>query len=157
MEIENRKNARRIKLVFFAIPFLFVLTVGPLLIFDVDAGFEIIVGFAVFIALLYLGLNMLGFNYLKIKVDKKSVVVKYFGLAPINKEYKAFKIKAGEVHDYKIESKMGGLKKMMVIFRNDRGEIYKYPAVNVNALNKNDFEELVKALGILVKINRGLT
>jgi len=157
MEIENRKNARHIKLVFFAIPFLFVLTVGPLLIFDVDAGFEIIVGFAVFIALLYLGLNMLGFNYLKIKVDKKSVVVKYFGLAPINKEYKAFKIKAGEVHDYKIEPKMGGLKKMMVIFRNDRGEVYKYPAVNVNALNKKDFEELVKSLGILVKINRGLT
>lgn len=157
MEIENRKNARRIKLVFFAIPFLFVLTVGPLLIFDVEAGFEIIVGFAVFIALLYLGLNMLGYNYLNIKVDKKSLVVKYFGLAPINKEYKAFKIKANEVHDYKVESQMAGLKKMLIVYRKDHGEVYKYPAVNINALDKNDFKELIKALGVLVKINRSLT
>lgn len=157
MEIENRKNARRIKLVFFAIPFLFVLTVGPLLIFDVDTGFEIIVGFAIFIALLYLGLNMLGYNYLKIKVDKQSLVVKYFGLAPINKEYKAFKIKSAEVHDYKIEPKFGGLKKMLIIYRNDKGEVYKYPPVNINALNQNDHNELIKALGVLVKINRGLT
>ncbi len=153
MEIENRQNARRIKLIFFALPFLFVLTVGPLLIFDVDAGFEIIVTFAVAIVILYLLMNVLGFNYLKIKIDKKSVVVKYFGLAPLNKEYKAFKIKSSEVVNYKIEKKLFGLKKMLILFRKDHGELYKYPPVNVNALNKTDFHQLIKAVGVLVKIN----
>lgn len=157
MEIENRPNARKIKLVFFALPFLFVLTVGSLIIFDVEAGFEIIVTFAILIALLYLTLNFLGFNYLNIKIDKKSVVLKYFGLAPLNKEYKAFKIKANELHDYKVEKKLFGIKKFLILYRNDQGEIYKYPPVNINALNKKDFLELLKAVGVLVKINRQLT
>lgn len=156
MEIENRQNARRIKLIFFALPFLFVLTIGPLIIFDVEAGFEIIVGFAVLIALLYFALNLLGYNYLNVKIDKKSVVFKYFGLAPLNKEYKAFKIKSNEVHNYKLETKFFGLKKMLTIYRKDHGEVYKYPPVNINALNKNDFNELLKGIGLLVKINQGV-
>ena len=157
MEIENRKNARRIKLIFFAIPFIFVLTMAPLFMFKVEAGFEIIVSFVVFIAVLYLVLNFMGFNYLKLKIDKKSLVIKYFGLAPLNKEAKAFKIKSEEVHDYKIEPKLFGLKKMLIVYRKDRGEVFKYPAVNLNALNKKDFENFENALKLLVKINQELT
>jgi hypothetical protein len=157
MEIENRKNARRIKLIFFAIPFIFVLTLAPLFMFEVEAGYDIIVGFVVFIAVLYLSLNLLGFNYLKLKIDKKSLVIKYFGLAPLNKEAKAFKIKSEEVHDYKIEPKLFGLKKMLTVYRIDRGEVFKYPAINLNALNKKDFNNFENALKLLVKINQQLT
>lgn len=157
MEIENRKNARRIKLIFFAIPFIFVLTLAPLFIFDVEAGYQIIVGFVVFIAALYVMLNILGFNYLKLKIDKKSLIVKYFGLAPLNKEAKAIKIRSEEVHDYKIEQTLWGLKKMLILYRNDRGEVFKYPPINLNALGKKDFEKFENALKLLVKINKELT
>jgi hypothetical protein len=157
MEIENRKNARRIKLIFFAIPFIFVLTLAPLFIFEVDAGYEIIVSFVVFIAVLYLSLNILGFNYLKIKIDKKSLIIKYFGLAPLNKEAKAIKIRSEEVHDYKIEPALWGFKKMLTVYRNDRGEVFKYPAINLNALGKKDFQNFEQALKLLVKINQQLT
>jgi hypothetical protein len=85
MDIDNRPNARKIKLVFFALPFLFVFTVGPLLIFDINSGFEIIVTLAIVIALLYLSLNFMEFNYLNISIDKKKLQVKYFGFAPLNK------------------------------------------------------------------------
>ncbi|PLX20541.1 MAG: hypothetical protein C0599_08750 [Salinivirgaceae bacterium] len=157
MEIENRKNARRIKLVFFAIPFIFVLTLAPLFMFEVEAGYEIIVGFVIFIALLYLSLNLLGYNYLKLKIDKNSLVIKYFGLAPLNKEAKAFKISSEEVYDYKIEPKLFGLKKMLIVYRMDRGEVFKFPAVNLNALNKKDYANFENALKLLVKINQKLT
>jgi hypothetical protein len=157
MEIENRKKARRIKLIFFAIPFIFVLTLAPLFIFEIEAGYEIIVSFVAFIALLYIGLNVLGYNYLKLKIDKNSLVIKYFGLAPLNKEAKAFKIKSEEVYDYKIEHKLWGMKKMLILYRKDRGEVYKYPSVNINALNKQDYENFENAVKLLVKINQQLT
>lgn len=157
MEIENRKNARRIKLIFFAIPFIFVLTLAPLFIFEVEAGYEIMISFVVFIGVLYLALNILGFNYLKLKIDKKSLVIKYFGLAPLNKEAKALKIKSEEVHNYKIEPVLFGLKKMLTLYRNDRGEVFKYPPINLNALSAKDFENFENALKLLVKINKELT
>ncbi|MFO7862493.1 MAG: hypothetical protein R6U85_00695 [Salinivirgaceae bacterium] len=157
MNIENRSNAQRIKLVFFALPFLFVFTVGPLIIFDISSGFEIIVTLAVVIALLYIALNFLDFNYLNISIDKKKLHIKYFGLAPLNKEYKRFQIKAAEVYGYEIKPSFFGLKKMLVVFRKDRGELFKYPPVNINALNKRDTEQLIKGLELLTNINKRLT
>lgn len=154
MKIENRKNAQHIKLIFFLLPFLFVFTVGPLLIFDIPTGFEIIVTLAIIIVLLYIAISFIGFNYLEISIDEKTLQVKYFGLAPLNKEYKAYKIKPNEVAKFEIKKTLFGLKTFLYIYKRNKGELYRYPAVNINALNKKDKLQLSKALELLLKINK---
>lgn len=157
MLIENRGNARKIKLVFFLLPFLFVFTVGPLIIFDITQGFEIVVSLAIVIVLIYLLISFLGFNYLEISIDEKAFQIKYFGLAPLNKEYKAIKMKPNEMARYEIKKTLLGLKTVLHIYRKNRGEMYKYPAISINALNKTDKEKLIKGLELLIKINSELT
>lgn len=157
MKIENRENARKIKLIFFLLPIMFVLTVGPLLIFDVTNGFEIVVTLAIIIVLTYIVINSLGFNYLEISIDDKAFQIKYFGLAPLNKEYKAVKMKPTELMRYELKKTYFGLKTMLSIYRKNRGELYKYPPVNINTLNKNQKNQLKKALDLLIKINTQLT
>jgi len=152
MIIENIKKAQRIKAIYMLCPLIFTISLVVLILLDISWGFWVVMGIAILMVLLFLGLKLMQYNYLHCEIDHFKIVFKFYGLGPMNKEYKTIKIQPQSLKTFKIKSTMFGLVKNLVLtVIVQKNKIANYPPLSISGLSKKQEDELVIALNSLIK------
>jgi|GEM_PF-866414 hypothetical protein len=96
----------------------------------------------------YLG----GFHFVRIEVENnKELMVKYYNLFPVGRNFKAFKIPLQNFHHHEIRFGAGGLTAYLILFQRMQGGVAKYPPVGLSAVGKEERQEMSNFLRKLEK------
>ena len=155
MIIENRKKARQIKMVFLFVPLLFTVVLLAMVLMELSWGFWVVMGVAILMVLLFIVMMLMQYNYFFCEINNDKLIFKFHGLAPLNKEYKTYKIKTQNFKSFNINSSMFGLiKKLTIFIVVEKNKIAKYPPVSISALSSEQEKQLVNALASLEKVRK---
>ena len=154
MIVESTKEAQRVKTIFLIIPVVFALIAIIALFLELKNGYWIIGISAAVMAVAFAALSIMQYRYFYCEISQKSLLFRFHGVGPLNKEFKAYQIKPELFRGYKIKKTMFGLVPKITIYVSMRGEIAKYPEVSISALTKAQREALEQALTHLANINK---
>jgi hypothetical protein len=153
MTIDLQRTAIKIRLRRFITLIVFV----AIIIFILLMGHqkEVYFGFskyqwAIVVAALYFGSSiiesLLDFNYIFYSDYGDIIILRYFSMGMFNSKKNSIQIPKGNFIGYKIEDRLGGLKKTLQLYQDFDGKEAKYPAVNITALTNEQRNTLLKSL-----------
>lgn len=152
MIIENIKKSRSIKAIFVLIPLTFIITVVALLLLSASWGFWIVLSMAILMITIYIFISMMQYNYFYCEIDNAKIILKYYGLGPLNKEYKTIKVSTEQFKKFEIRYVFFGLVEQLIIYVSVKNkQIAKYPPVSISALSAEEKNNLKKELANLYK------
>ena len=160
MEILNENEQHKVKF-FRLIYFILVVTAIAILyttrLFD-DNFPKIKKDYFLFIfILLYVIINLIRiamrYSYFYFSDDMPNLTFRFFHLAPFSTKRLEFSIPKTVFHDFKIKNKLLGLRKDLILYRKNKGEIVTYPPISLSAVSKEDITQLRQKLSAL-KINK---
>ncbi len=154
MILENIKEARRVKTIFFSIPTVFALASLAIIYLEIKDGYWIVGAMAAVVVLVFIAISLKQYHYFYCEISPQKMLFRFHGLGPLNGEYKTYKIKPEQFKTYKIDTVMFGLVPRLTIFVTVRGEVAKYPPISISALTKDQRVQLEKGLTLLETINK---
>lgn len=146
--MDNKKSAHKILRYFtFSWILLLGLFVASLLVkINVPLALQVFLGVITFGLVIVFGLG--GFFYLEFKVENNHyLLIRYFNLSPIGREYKSFKIELSSLHSFQV--KRVGPFRFLYLFEKSKKGLAKYPKLGLTALNsfqRNAFLEYLHKL-----------
>ena len=93
MIVENTKEAQRVKTIFLIIPVVFALIAIIALFLELKNGYWIIGISAAVMAVAFAALSIMQYRYFYCEISQKSLLFRFHGVGPLNKEFKAYQIK----------------------------------------------------------------
>lgn len=146
--MDNKDSAHKIIRVFaFSWILLLGLFVTSLLVkADVSLTLQIALGILTFG--LAIGFGLGGYYYLEFKIENNHyLLVRYFNLSPIGREYKSFKIELSRFHSFQVK-KVGPFSYLYLFEESGKG-VAKYPKLGLSAMSisrRNAFLKFIHKL-----------
>ncbi|MFO8000671.1 MAG: hypothetical protein R6U46_05460 [Marinilabilia sp.] len=145
--VSNQKQSYRALLIFSGV------WVGLVIIFALSFfemfesplwGRLVLAGIIGIIALFfYLG----GYYYIQAEVENnKNLMIKYYNLFPVGRQFKAFKVPLQQFHHHEIKHGTAGLTSWLVLYQKMQGGIAKYPAIGLSAFGEKGRKEISEFL-----------
>lgn len=146
MIINNQNKAAWIKFAYYLLTFLYLTAIVIFLYLDINKQYTVIGIMSVgFLAVIIISLS-LNFNYIIYKVSDKKIIFRYYPLHPFHENFKSIEIPKSSFAYFEINSKIMGLKPVLILFQQTKNGIAKYPSICLSALAKKDVKKITNSL-----------
>jgi hypothetical protein len=146
MNIDNKKRASKIKLVYMAVPLMLVLITGSIYLFGHVRNLGwLFLATALFVAYFFV-MAYFKYNYISFYAGPDKIRLRYKSLSPFPGNNNSIQIPIELFHDYQLILALKGYKKGLVLFQKSPGGIARYQMVSLSALSGAEVNQLVKAL-----------
>lgn len=131
-------------IVFFGLAFYFVAT---------NKTWELIVD--ILIAVGYFALmTQVRPSFFEMLVTDEEIQVNFYTLFTVARNYQSVEMKLYQLKDFQITSKVGGLRKELILSVESRFGLADYPPVSVSIVNKTELERIKKLLTQILENNK---
>lgn len=156
MEVENSayvlKNRKRMYLYTIAVaivlPFILLSEWFDNPIFGLSRHFFVWVVVLTYVGY-YVFRYLLNLNFVHVSVDSSKLTVRYYSLRPFTKSHNSIEIPLTTFEGYKVNARLFGLRKELVLYQRIQGKRAKYPPVSLSALSKQQLEQLIVILNAI--------
>lgn len=152
MKIENYKKAMQFRL-YVPVLILFILLISVFYIFNIEKYFI----YPIISSLLFIFLIIILYvqpHYFSYESKNSSLIFKFYNPYSFGKKIFSFVINSSELHNYKIENSLFGLKKQIHIEIKKNKQIGTYNPISISLLKKSQIENLKKELDFVINSNK---
>lgn len=152
--IENKLRTAKIK-IFYILELVLIFALGAYYSFEPNEPYVRII-FLILLALIvisYFSMLLLRLNYFFLQDNGDSLLVRYYSAHPFLRSYKAFKLPANTLKEYKIKSSLFNLKHELTIIAESNKGRFVFPPLSLSALSPDEREEVYEILDSYIKQN----
>jgi len=154
MNLDNSKRASKIRVVYMLIPLLIVIAVGSIYLFTDVKDFKFVLYGFVFLVAYFIIMAIPGFYFVSFYAGPDKIQVRYKSLAPFRTSNNSIQIKSPNFRKYEVKSSLGGFKKTLFLYQETPGGLARFPKVSLTTLSSNEINTVIKALDLLLAINK---
>ena len=78
--------------------------------------------------------------YIFLSTEKNKLTIRYYSLSLFNNSKKSIEIPLETLHNFKIETKRGGLLKLLTVYQKTNKGVAKYPPISISILDKEELQ-----------------
>lgn len=153
MKLDNKSRAGRIRLFYMLIPFLIVLSAALIYLVTDTKDFKWAVIGGACLLVFFVIMSFFKLYYISFYAGPDKVRLRFKSMSPFPTQNSSIQIDSGFFHDYKIEHKILGIKKI-TLYQDTPGGIAAYPKTSITALSKSEIEQICKALDLIKLLNK---
>lgn len=148
MEIENQKATSRAKLWLIRMPLLLVLVILVLTLMDVmPSAIWLIISAGIFVLTL-LSVIIGRFQYVKLSISSKEILIRHYHLFPLISDYQELLITRSDNPEFNLKySFFGQIPVLHVTIQTSQGKAV-YPSIPLSLLSKKELKKLIEGLGL---------
>lgn len=142
MVICNNKIVHRVKLTMIRIPLLVSLIILVLQMFELIHLPGLLIASASLTVVLLLLTLILRMNFIEASCNEGNVIIKYYTLFPLIREYRKIQIPKSHLSSFRISRKRGSWVETLELEANTTHGSAIYPEISLSLLNKTEREQL---------------
>ena len=110
--------------------------------------------FVLFFSIVYLLLLVYNYlrdyNYIYFNDEGKKIIFRYYSMHPLSQAKRSIEINKGSLVKFEIQTGLFGIKSKIILYQKVKTGVYKFPAVSITALTKEERAKLLSALNGLI-------
>lgn len=154
MKLDNKAKAQKIRFIYFLVPFFIVITTALVFLISESKDFKWIILSGILFILFFIVMAVFRFYFISFYAGPDNIRLRYKSLSPLPSENNSIKIVSNEFHNYKITSSFFGKKQSLSLFVKTPGGIAAFQKISLMSLNKKQIEKIIKALDLVLSINK---